>query len=44
MPPEAIRQINRRTSAAVPADAIGAFEFGDYPAPPPDRIDQDPVD
>jgi beta-galactosidase/beta-glucuronidase len=39
--PDRIRGINCRTSAAVPADAIGEFDFGDYPAPPGDRIDQD---
>lgn len=27
----AVRAINRRTSAAVPADEIGSFEYGDYP-------------
>ncbi|HEV2887479.1 MAG TPA: glycoside hydrolase family 2 TIM barrel-domain containing protein [Jatrophihabitans sp.] len=27
----ALRAITRRTSAAVPADEIGSFEFGDYP-------------
>ncbi|MFP5284031.1 MAG: glycoside hydrolase family 2 protein, partial [Actinomycetes bacterium] len=31
--PEQIRAINQRTSAAVPADAIGAFTDGDYPVP-----------
>ncbi len=33
VPVEALRAINRRTSAAVPADAINAFEHGDYPEP-----------
>jgi beta-galactosidase/beta-glucuronidase len=28
----ALRAITRRTSAAVPADEIGSFEFGDYPS------------
>ena len=40
VPPDRVRAVNCRTSAAVPADAIGAFEFGDYPAPPSDRLDQ----
>ncbi|NHC15928.1 glycoside hydrolase family 2 protein [Motilibacter deserti] len=38
--PERLCAINRRTSASVPADAIGAFEFGDYPAAPEQRVDQ----
>jgi hypothetical protein len=29
----ALRAITRRISAAVPADEIGSFEFGDYPPP-----------
>ncbi len=37
----AVRHVNRRTSAAVPADAINAFEHGDYPEaldpPAPER-------
>jgi len=36
--PERIRAINCRTSAAVPADSIGAFEFGDYPVPLDRRV------
>ena len=39
-----MRAINRRTAASVPADAIGAFDFGDYPAPLDSRIDQDGTD
>ncbi len=31
VPIEALRAITRRTAAAVPADAIHAFEHGDYP-------------
>jgi hypothetical protein len=41
LPVDELRAINRRTAASVPADAIGAFEFGDYPAPPDRRIGQD---
>ncbi|NHC46701.1 glycoside hydrolase family 2 protein [Motilibacter aurantiacus] len=43
LPPEELCAINRRTSAAVPADAIGAFEFefGDYPVGPQERVDQE---
>jgi len=29
--PAVLRSINRRPSAAVPADQIGSFEYGDYP-------------
>ena len=36
-----LRAVNRRTAASVPADAIGAFDYGDYPAPLDRRIDQD---
>ena len=43
VPAEQLRAINRRTAASVPADAIGAFEFGDYPAPLDRRIEQDPA-
>lgn len=35
-----MQRVNCRTSAAVPADAIGSFDFGDYPAPPDERVDQ----
>ncbi|HZA05985.1 MAG TPA: glycoside hydrolase family 2 TIM barrel-domain containing protein [Propionibacteriaceae bacterium] len=41
VPPDLLRAINQRTAASVPADAIGAFDFGDYPAPLDRRIDQD---
>ena len=41
VPADQLRAINRRTAASVPADAIGAFEFGDYPAPLDQRIEQD---
>ena len=40
IPADLVWAVNCRTSAAVPADAIGAFEFGDYPAPPGDRVQQ----
>ena len=43
MPADQLRAINRRTAASVPADAIGAFEFGDYPAALDQRIEQDPA-
>jgi beta-galactosidase/beta-glucuronidase len=42
VPPDQLRAINRRTAASVPADAIGAFEFGDYPAALDRRVEQDP--
>ncbi|CAA9238521.1 MAG: GH2 [uncultured Corynebacteriales bacterium] len=42
VPAEEVYRINCRTSAAVPADAIGSFDFGDYPAPPPQRVEQQP--
>jgi beta-galactosidase/beta-glucuronidase len=32
-----LRRINRRPSAAVPADEVGSFEFGDYPPTVMDR-------
>ncbi len=39
--PAVVRRITRRPAAAVPADAIGSFEYGDYPptvmTPPLDR-------
>jgi hypothetical protein len=41
LPMDQLRAINRRTAASVPADAIGAFDYGDYPAPLDGRIDQD---
>jgi beta-galactosidase/beta-glucuronidase len=41
LPPDLLRAVNRRTAASVPADAIGAFDFGDYPVPLDRRIDQD---
>ncbi len=34
--PGVLRRINRRPAAAVPADEIGSFEYGDYP---PDVMD-----
>ena len=40
VPPADLSAINRRTSAAVPADGIGQFQFGDYPNPPDSRVDQ----
>ena len=36
VPPAVIRRITRRPAAAVPADEIGSFEYGDYP---PDVMD-----
>jgi hypothetical protein len=39
---DVLRAVNRRTSAAVPADAVGAFDFGDYPAPLDRRVSQEP--
>jgi len=44
LPIEKLRAINRRTAASVPADAIGAFDYGDYPAALDVRIDQDEGD
>jgi beta-galactosidase/beta-glucuronidase len=43
--PALVRRINRRPAAAVPADAIGSFEYGDYPPTVMDRPHrpQDPV-
>ena len=40
VPVDRVRAVNCRTSAAVPADAIGQFEYGDYPAPLDERISQ----
>jgi beta-galactosidase/beta-glucuronidase len=37
--PAALSRITRRPAAAVPADEIGSFEYGDYP---PDVMDQQP--
>ncbi len=41
--PDVVRRITRRPAAAVPADAIGSFEYGDYPptvmTPPRDARD-----
>ncbi|MFL6027332.1 MAG: glycoside hydrolase family 2 protein, partial [Friedmanniella sp.] len=42
VPLDRIRAVNCRTSAAVPADGIGEFEFGDYPVPLDRRTDQRP--
>jgi beta-galactosidase/beta-glucuronidase len=41
LPPDLLRAVNRRTAASVPADAIGAFDFGDYPVALDRRIEQD---
>jgi hypothetical protein len=41
LPVDQLRAVNRRTAASVPADAIGAFDHGDYPAALDRRIDQD---
>jgi beta-galactosidase/beta-glucuronidase len=38
--PEKIRAINHRTAASVPADEINQFQFGDYPTPLDERVDQ----
>ena len=38
--PEEIRAINCRTAASVPADEINQFQFGDYPTPLDERVDQ----
>ena len=37
---ERIRAVNCRTAASVPADAIGEFQFGDYPVPLDGRVEQ----
>jgi hypothetical protein len=43
LPVEMLRAINCRTSAAVPADEIGAFQYGDY-VPLSERVRQQPAD
>ena len=42
VPTARIRAVNCRTAASVPADAIGEFQFGDYPAALDDRVEHRP--
>jgi hypothetical protein len=43
VPVERIRAINCRTAASVPADAVGEFEYGDYPQPLDRRAEHRPA-